>query len=641
MIYLKCQCGSGLGVPGSFLGEPVRCDECERTLRLVAAQEVTDGRAVRWQFRVVGGPKAAASDGELILLGGESPVDAGSGEGRHLKLPGTLVSRAHCRLVPLADGWVIEDTDSRNGTFVNGSRVARQELRTGDLVNVGEWTLEYGPVGPPARGARSPDLRSSTAAPSVPPPLPSAAAAIPLAARTGDAPATSSTFVPASQPVHARPTYDPAIRVVNDDYVPGFVDDEYEMVELPPEAPPAVASARRAPGAYGIHPDVPVVQHAPAANAGGAAAAGPACPSCHRRLGPRAQICVECGIDLKTGRPLLTAHGLDEDALQIRAENTIRLISWAVPFFICPVASEARGHSKPWAIWTIAGFTVLCSFMFYVMIVSAWPGQQPRGADLMLWAGDRTASEERAVRVQEEITQIEQEHPDLSARDLAKLEEVKAEASRPSMQFQPHQLLTHALLHGGLGHIAGNFVFLFVLGMRVNALIGNLRTAIIYPLLAIGGALAHLVASSNEPASPMIGASGAIMGLAGMYLVLFPAYKVHMAIWLRFLLTGFRLFWTTFAVRGFWVVLFYIAFDVVATIFGSEDNVAHWAHLGGFMTGVAIALFLLFTRSVNAYGGDLLSVALGRYAWPLLGRPGQRHRTRTTPVVNQGAAAAA
>jgi membrane associated rhomboid family serine protease len=130
------------------------------------------------------------------------------------------------------------------------------------------------------------------------------------------------------------------------------------------------------------------------------------------------------------------------------------------------------------------------------------------------------------------------------------------------------------------------------------------------------------------------------MGLAGMYLVLFPAYKVHMAIWLRFLFTGFRLFWTIFAIRGFWVVLFYIAFDVTATIFGSEDNVAHWAHLGGFITGVAIALFLLVTRGVNAYGGDLLSIVLGKHAWPLLGRPGQRNRIPARASVNAEAAVA-
>jgi membrane associated rhomboid family serine protease len=632
MIYLKCQCGSGLGVPGSFLGERIHCDECGRTLRLVSAHEVSDGRAVRWQFTVVGGPTGFTGKGELILLGGETPVGAGSEEGRHLLLPGTLVSRAHCRLVPLSDGWMIEDAESRNGTFVNGRRVTSHELRPGDLVDVGEWTLAYGPVGPPPKASRPPGFRPTavTASPSPP----TAPAPIPLAGRASMEP---SSFAPASDRGYAEPIYEDDTEpgaAAAADTVHGFTD-EYEMVELPPQPAAAAAALRHQPTVYASHPDVPIARHAP-----GTAANGPTCPSCYRRLAFNARICVECGINLKTGRPLLTAHGLDEDALQVHAENTIRIISWAVPFFICPVASEARGHSKPWAIWTIAGFTALCSLMFYVMSLSAPPHQQPRGADLMLWAGDRAAAEAKALKVQEEINQIEQDHPNLDPDDLEKLEEAKAEVSRPPMQFQPHQLLTHALLHGGLGHIAGNFVFLFVLGMRVNALIGNVRTAIIYPILAIAGGLAHLVASTNQPAAPMIGASGAIMGLAGMYLVLFPAYKVHMAIWLRFLFTGFRLFWTIFAIRGFWVVLFYIAFDVTATIFGSEDNVAHWAHLGGFITGVAIALFLLVTRGVNAYGGDLLSIVLGKHAWPLLGRPGQRNRIPARASVNAEAAVA-
>jgi len=120
----------------------------------------------------------------------------------------------------------------------------------------------------------------------------------------------------------------------------------------------------------------------------------------------------------------------------------------------------------------------------------------------------------------------------------------------------------------------------------------------------------------------MLGASGAIMGLAGMYFVLFPVHKVHMAAWLRW---GFflpiHLELGMFAVRGFWVVLFYIAFDVAFTALGAEDDVAHWAHLGGFLAGAGLALVLLFSRLVNARGGDILSAVLGRHAWALIGKP--------------------
>ena len=76
-----------------------------------------------------------------------------------------------------------------------------------------------------------------------------------------------------------------------------------------------------------------------------------------------------------------------------------------------------------------------------------------------------------------------------------------------------------------------------------------------------------------------------------------------------------------FAVRGFWVVLFYIAFDVVFTAFSLEDNVAHWAHLGGFLAGMGLGIVLLLARVANARGTDLVSSVLGRYAWAVVGRP--------------------
>jgi membrane associated rhomboid family serine protease len=198
-------------------------------------------------------------------------------------------------------------------------------------------------------------------------------------------------------------------------------------------------------------------------------------------------------------------------------------------------------------------------------------------------------------------------------------------AVRPHEDFHWYQLITHAFLHGGIMHLAGNLLFLIVLGTRVNSLLGNLLTAILYPVLAIAAGLAQMIASAHQPPAPMIGASGAIMGLAGMYLVLFPVHKVYMSIWMRWgLIAGFKLSWKVWAVRGFWVVLFYIAFDVRYTSLGVKDHVAHWAHLGGFITGIAIAIGLLLARLSDAHGGDMLSVVLGRHAWALIGRPSSR-----------------
>jgi membrane associated rhomboid family serine protease len=137
---------------------------------------------------------------------------------------------------------------------------------------------------------------------------------------------------------------------------------------------------------------------------------------------------------------------------------------------------------------------------------------------------------------------------------------------------------------------------------------------------------------AEAPATPMIGASGAVMGLAGMYFVLFPIHQVHMAAWLRWFGYDFtpRLSLKMWSMRGYWVVLFYIAFDVLYTAFGIEDNVAHWAHLGGFGVGAGIALIMLLSRTINARGCDIISAILGKRAWALVGRP-----NRDTGVVQR------
>jgi membrane associated rhomboid family serine protease len=223
----------------------------------------------------------------------------------------------------------------------------------------------------------------------------------------------------------------------------------------------------------------------------------------------------------------------------------------------------------------------------------------------MLWAGS-TPQIERVLE-ENEVTR-------------ADFEEAIGYAPQP---HRTYQLFTHALLHADPLHLASNLLFLFVFGTRVNALIGNVLTAILYPLLAVLAAVSQLAATKSEDVViPNLGASGAVMGLAGMYFVLMPTAKVHMIAWWRWgLLRWFELNLKQWAVRGFWVVLFYLSFEVIYTAVGMEDDVAHWAHLGGFLFGAVIALILLLSRLVNARGGDLLSAMLGKAAWKLLGKP--------------------
>ena len=368
------------------------------------------------------------------------------------------------------------------------------------------------------------------------------------------------------------------------------------------------------------------------------AADGAPCPSCEVRLPKNAAICTDCGIYVKTGRPVLISREVDEDTLQVRAENTAILLSWIFPTGFYPVASEAYGHRKPYAVWAITAVTVVASVAFIIAGYLAPGNDRAAGSNLMLWPVRHEVRFDEALldRPVDEWTPAERRGA------VAWLMEKKMDAG--GYGFHWYQLLTHALLHGGWLHLAGNMLFLIVFGTRVNALIGNLATAILYPILAVAAGLAHLAYGTGGLAAPMLGASGAIMGLAGMYLVLFPLHRVFMLVWARWFLVflplwfvllrtvGFKVSWKVFAVRGVWVVLFYIAFDVLFTLLGREDGTAHWAHLGGFGTGVVIALALLLSRLVNSEGGDLLSVSLGRHAWPLLGRPSRRRRADFFPL---------
>jgi len=377
-----------------------------------------------------------------------------------------------------------------------------------------------------------------------------------------------------------------------------------------------------------------------AAQAPGVAATGKPCPSCGKPLPQGAKVCVECGIYADSGRPVLMARGLDEGQLEARAESVIRPISWLIPFGLYPIYSEAMGKARPVAIWSITVITILVSAWFLVLDWTESPQMQSY-KNLMLWSGKAEPDADRiltfyattsygdteafaqALAAEVDKRGVEVEH----IYDLYDTEAIrKAHESLPPEKqcfgrYRPSQLVTHALLHGGILHLAGNLLFLLIFGSRVNAAVGNIATVVLYVLFAVAAGAAQMASSAGEMPTPMLGASGAVMGMAGMYLVLFPMHKVHMAFWLRFGLIGaFRLWRKTFAVWGFVVVLFYIAFDVLYVSLGMETGTAHWAHLGGFIAGMFAALVLLTMRFVHSRS-DLLSLVFGKYAWGLVGTP--------------------
>ena len=116
-----------------------------------------------------------------------------------------------------------------------------------------------------------------------------------------------------------------------------------------------------------------------------------------------------------------------------------------------------------------------------------------------------------------------------------------------------------------------------------------------------------------------------------MYLVFFPVQRVRMIAYLNlWLLTAFQCLSVLFWMRGFWLLLMlFVWSDIIPVVFKRQDQIGHWAHLGGFGCGILIAVGLLVARQVQARG-DILSVALGRHAWPLVGRPNRQAKAPPT-----------
>ena len=153
-------------------------------------------------------------------------------------------------------------------------------------------------------------------------------------------------------------------------------------------------------------------------------------------------------------------------------------------------------------------------------------------------------------------------------------------------------LFTSMFMHGGLLHIASNMLYLWIFGNNIEDRIGHIRFTIFYMAGGIAAAYAH---SISDPSSliPMIGASGAVSGVLGAYLLLFPYVKVHMLLFLGFFVQVIRL--PAFIVIGFWVVIQFIN-GVLSK--GDMDNggVAWFAHIGGFLFGVISIKFFLLKR---------------------------------------------
>jgi membrane associated rhomboid family serine protease len=155
--------------------------------------------------------------------------------------------------------------------------------------------------------------------------------------------------------------------------------------------------------------------------------------------------------------------------------------------------------------------------------------------------------------------------------------------------------LTSMFMHGGWMHLIGNIWFLWIFGNNVEDSMGHARFLAFYLLCGLAAAAAQTMA---DPASivPMVGASGAIGGVMGAYVMLYPRVHVHMLVFLGF-------FVTTIAVPAVFMLGYWFVLQLLSGWMSNaaEGGVAFWAHVGGFVAGAVLVLLFRNPRLLDRH----------------------------------------
>jgi len=154
-------------------------------------------------------------------------------------------------------------------------------------------------------------------------------------------------------------------------------------------------------------------------------------------------------------------------------------------------------------------------------------------------------------------------------------------------------LLTSMFLHGGWMHLGGNMLYLWIFGDNLEKIMGAARFVIFYLICGLAASFAHIMfgASSNIPA---VGASGAISGVLGGYLLLFPSNRV------RVLTRGGIVHVPALVVLGLWIVIQFINGVGSMAQTSETGGVAYMAHIGGFVAGLALVKLFAAGRTAPA-----------------------------------------
>lgn len=219
----------------------------------------------------------------------------------------------------------------------------------------------------------------------------------------------------------------------------------------------------------------------------------------------------------------------------------------------------------PYANWVLIGLTCLISL---AMLANPQPEYH--------WNGDEP--------VKDSVERLRQDMEDPAVSKLA--------LSR--QHFRIWQPFTYVLVHADIFHLIGNMLFLFCFGNAINARLGHALFLVLYFAL---GAVAGLAWLSLDYGIALVGASGAIMGIVGLFFVFYPLNEVRVFYW-------WFVYFGSWELSSFWLILLYVLFDLFGTVAGRSDGVAYVCHLAGAAAGIGVAITLLVTGIIEPVYGE-------------------------------------
>ena len=143
-------------------------------------------------------------------------------------------------------------------------------------------------------------------------------------------------------------------------------------------------------------------------------------------------------------------------------------------------------------------------------------------------------------------------------------------------------ILTSMFMHGGVFHIAWNMLYFWIFGNNIEERLGHIRFILFYLFCGVVAALSHILLSPDSNV-PMIGASGAVSGMLGAYILLFPMAQVRTIVLLGFYITVVRI--PALIVIGFWAIIQVVS-GLLSQGNAAQGGIAFFAHVGGFVAGL-------------------------------------------------------